>query len=167
MIKILRTFAERLIPILVYSFPFLEINFYFAPKSCLMGEADIGLKYIYIKYLLQFVRFYEANSLFLFILMVGVFIACSKGYFRLTKFVRFNAIQAILLSILCSCIGQVYFLMPTILYESNFGVIFAVFFFLSLMALTFYSIIQIMFGRYPLIPLLSNAAKIQVQRGNY
>ena len=49
MIKILKTFVERLIPILAYFFPFLEINFYFAPKSCLMGEADIGLKYIYIR----------------------------------------------------------------------------------------------------------------------
>ena len=96
--------------------------------------------------------------------MVWVFIVCSKGSVPLTKFVRFNIIQAILLNIICSCSGVVFTFLPVVLRESMLGVVFANFLFLGITLLIAYSSLLIAYGRYPSIPILSEAAKLQVQQ---
>ena len=97
--------------------------------------------------------------------MVWVFIMCSRGRVPLTKFVRFNVIQAILLNIVCSCSGVVFTFLPIVLRESALGVIFANFLFLGIVLLIAYASLLISYGRYPRIPFLSEAAKLQVQQG--
>ena len=97
--------------------------------------------------------------------MVWVFIVCSRGSVPLTKFVRFNIIQAILLNIVCSCSGVVFTFLPIVLRESMIGIIFANFLFLGIVLLIAYSALLIAYGRFPRIPILSEAAKLQVQQG--
>ena len=83
----------------------------------------------------------------------------------MSKFVRFNIIQAILLNIVCSCIGSIYSFLPIILRESTVGILLANFLYLGTVMIMAYSAFLIFCGRYPKIPILTEAAKLQVQRG--
>ena len=142
----------------------MEISYYFGSKVFLNTES-LALKIFYFKYIAKLSSFYEANVYLIFILMVGVFLICSRGGFGLTRYVRFNVIQASLLDIICSCAGQIYYLLPLVIKEGNIGNVIVFFLYEGSMALIIYAIVQLIFGRYPLIPILSDAAKLQVQRG--
>ena len=160
----LKTFAERAISICAFSFPFIEVASYFGPKVFLSTES-IALRSFYFEHLVKISTFYTNNNLLIFIFMVWVFIVCSRGSVPLTKFVRFNVIQAILLNIVCSCSGVIFTFLPIVLRESMLGSIFANFLFLGIVLLIAYSSLLITYGRYPKIPILSEAAKLQVQQG--
>ena len=157
-------FLERALSTVAFIFPFVEISSYFGPKVFLSTESTI-LKSFYVNYILKLSTFYAENTYVVFIFMVWVFITCSRGSAPLTKFVRFNVIQAILLNIICSCIGVVFTFLPVVLRESMIGVIFANFLYLGIVLLIAYSSLLIAYGRYPRIPVLSEAAKLQVQQG--
>jgi uncharacterized membrane protein len=156
--------SERLIAILAFIFPFTEVSYYFGAKVFLNTES-ITLKLFYLNYIAKLASFYEANVYLVFAIMVGVFIICSRGTIRLTKFVRFNIIQAILLNIVCSCIGSIYGFLPIVLRESTLGILLANFLYLGTVLIMAYSSFLIFCGRYPKIPVLTEAAKLQVQRG--
>jgi uncharacterized membrane protein len=153
-----------LIAILAFIFPFTEVSYYFGAKVFLNTES-ITLKLFYLNYIAKLASFYEANVYLVFAIMVGVFIICSRGTIRLTKFVRFNIIQAILLNIVCSCIGSIYGFLPIVLRESTLGILLANFLYLGTVLIMAYSSFLIFCGRYPKIPVLTEAAKLQVQRG--
>ena len=93
---------ERGLAILAFIFRFMEISYYFGSKVFLNTES-LTLKVFYFKYIAKLSSFYEANVYLVFIVMVAIFIICSRGTVALTKFVRFNVIQAILINIICSC----------------------------------------------------------------
>ena len=158
-----KTLVERLLAISAFIFPFIEVASYFGPKVFLSTES-LTLRSFYLNYLVKVSSFYTENNLLIFIFMVWVFIVCSKGSVPLTKFVRFNIIQAILLNIICSCSGVVFTFLPVVLRESMLGVVFANFLFLGITLLIAYSSLLIAYGRYPSIPILSEAAKLQVQQ---
>ena len=160
----LKTISERLIAIIAFIFPFTEISYYFGAKVFLSTE-NLTLKLFYLNNITKLTSFYEANVYLVFTLMVGIFIVCSRGTIQLTKFVRFNIIQAILLNIICSCIGSIYAFLPIVLRESTFGILLANFIYMGITLTMAYSAFLICFGRYPTIPILSDAAKLQVQRG--
>jgi hypothetical protein len=156
--------AERGLSIAAFIFPFIEIASYFGPKVFL-GTESLTLRSFYVNYLLKLTNFYANNNLLVFIFMVWIFIVCSRGSVPLTKFLRFNMIQAILLNIICSCIGVVFTFLPIVFRESMIGIAFSNFLFLGTVLLIVYSSLLISYGRYPKIPVLSEAAKLQVQRG--
>ena len=156
--------AERGLSIVAFVFPLFEVASYFGPKVFLSTE-NVSLRFFYLNYLTKLTTFYTENNLLIFIFMVWVFIVCSRGSLPLTMFVRFNVIQAILLNIICSCSGVVFTFFPIVLRESVLGIVFANFFFLGIVLLIGYSSLLIMYGRFPRIPILSEAAKLQVQRG--
>ena len=160
----LKTIAERLISIVAFIFPFIEVASYFGPKVFLSTDS-MALRTFYLNHLVKLSTFYTDNNLLIFIFMVWVFIVCSRGSIPLTKFVRFNIIQAILLNIVCSCSGVVFTFLPIVLRESMIGIIFANFLFLGIVLLIAYSTLLIVYGRFPRIPILSEAAKLQVQQG--
>ena len=83
----------------------------------------------------------------------------------MTKFVRFNVIQAILLNIIVTCLGIVFGYLPVIIRESVLGVMISNAIYLGIVLTMLYSALLIFYGRYPRIPVLSEAAKLQVQRG--
>ena len=156
--------CERSIGILSYLFPFVEISSYFATKVFLNAES-LQLQYLYRNYISKLVNVYQDNAYFAFALIIGIFFICSKGSLPLTKFVRFNVIQAVLLYIICSCIGQILGIYcPAFIRESTIGIVLANFVYLGVIVLILYSSILISFGRYPRIPVISEAARIQVQR---
>jgi uncharacterized membrane protein len=155
---------ERGIAILSYIFPFLEISAYFGTKVFLNAES-LSLQYLYRNYISKLVNIYQDNTYFAFALMIGIFFICSKGSLPLSKFVRFNIIQAILLYIICSCVGQILGIYcPAFIRESTIGIVLANFVYLGTIVLILYSSVLILFGRYPRIPVISEAARIQVQR---
>ena len=156
--------AERFVSIISYIFPFIEICYYFGAKVFLSTDS-VSMKLFYLNYIDKIALFYNANIYIIFIAMVGIFIVCSRGTLPLTKFVRFNVIQAILLNIICSCIGSIFSFLPVIIRESMIGLLLSNFFFLGTILLMLYSFLLIFYGRYPRIPVLSEAARLQVQRG--
>ena len=156
--------AERGLSISALIFPFIEVASYFGPKVFLSTESMV-LRSFYFNYLTKITSFYTENNLVIFIFMVWVFITCSRGSIPLTKFVRFNIIQAILLNIICSCSGVIFTFLPIVLRESMVGVIFSNFLFLGVVLFILYSSLLISYGRYPTIPILSDAARLQVQMG--
>lgn len=162
--KQLQDLLDRGLSIAAFIFPFIEVTSYFGPKVFLSADS-VALSVFYKNYLEQVTRFYMDNNLLTFIFMVWVFIVCSRGSLPLTKFVRFNVIQAILLNIICSCSGVVFSFLPIVLRESMLGIIFSNFLFLGIILLIGYSSLLIANGRYPRIPILSEAAKLQVQQG--
>lgn len=162
--KTLITICERSLAISSYIFAFVEISSCFAIKVFLNSDSKF-LKYIYVNYVAKLTTFYIENVYFVFALMLGIFIVCSRGTIPLTKYIRFNVIQAILLNIICSCISAVFPLMPVGIRESAIGLLLANFLYLGTITLIIYSSILIILGRYPKIPVLSEAARLQVQRG--
>ena len=162
--KYILLFVERSLSILAFIFPFIEVSSYFGPKVFLSTES-VALRSFYLNHLVKISTFYTENNLLIFIFMVWIFIVCSRGSLPLTRFVRFNIIQAILLNIICSCSGVIFTFLPIVLRESMIGVIFSNFLFLGIMLLISYSSLLIAYGRYPKIPIISDAAKLQVQQG--
>ena len=156
-------FLERSLSIAAFIFPFVEIVSYFGPKVFLSTES-FALKSFYVNYIEKIARFYTGNNLLIFFFMVWVFIICSRRSSRLTKFVRFNVIQAILLNIVYACAGVVFTFLPILLRESMLGLIIANLLFFSMVLLSAYCTLVISSGRMPVIPVVSEAAKAQVQR---
>ena len=156
--------AERGISIAAFIFPFIEVAAYFGPKVFLSTDS-IVLKSFYLNNLVKLSTFYTENNLLIFIFMIWVFIVCSRGSVPLSRYVRFNIIQAILLNIICSCFGVVFTFLPVVFRESILGVIFANFLFLGVVLLIAYSSLLIAYGRFPSIPILSEAARLQIQQG--
>ena len=161
----IQDFAERGLSIAAFIFPFVEVASYFGPKVFL-STGSIALRSFYSSYIEKISRFYTDNNLLIFIFMVWVFIVCARGSVPLTKFSRFNIVQAILLNIVCSCSGVVFTFLPIVIRESMLGIIIANFLFSSIVLLIAYSSLLICYGRYPRIPILSDAAKLQVQQGS-
>ena len=162
-----KTFEDltgRILSIAVFIFPFIEVASYFGPKVFLSTESA-ALRSFYSNNLLKLLTFYTDNNLLIFIFMVWVFIVCSRGSVPLTKFVRFNIIQAILINIICSCCGVIFTFLPIVLRESMIGIVFANFLFLGIVLLIAYSSLLIAYGKYPRIPIISDAAQLQVQQG--
>ena len=157
-------FIERSLSIVAFIFPFIEVTCYFGPKVFLSTD-NSALRNFYLTHLVKISSFYTDNNLLIFIFMVWVFIMCSRGSIPLSKYVRFNIIQAILLNIICSCSGVVFTFLPIVLRESMIGIVFANFLFLGILLLIAYASLLIAYGKYPTIPVLSEAAKLQVQQG--
>ena len=161
--KLITTVCERTVAIIAFYFPFIEVICYFGPKVFLSTDS-LMLRTFYSNNIIKLANFYTENNLLIFIVMIWLFIGCSRGTFPVTKFLRFNIIQAILLNIICTCLGVVFNFLPIFLKESVIGVVFSNFLFLGMVMLVGYSTLLIAYGRYPVIPVVSEAAKMQVQR---
>ena len=149
---------------MAFIFPFTELTYYFGAKFCLNADS-LPLRALYFHQLLPLVKFYQNNVYLIFIVMIVVFLNAASGKLPLTKYTRFNIIQAILLDIICSCLGSIYTFLPIIVRESIFGAAFINFFYLGMVLLILYCCFMIIYYRYPKIPIISEAAKLQIQRG--
>ena len=105
---ILKKVYERTFSITALVFPIIEVVFYFSGKVFLMAYQNVPLKTFYMSYLLPISKFYENNAALIFGIMVFSFIQASKGRPGLTKYIRFNIIQACLLSIICQCLSLIH-----------------------------------------------------------
>lgn len=158
------TVLERAVCIASYIFAFVEISTTFAVKVFLNTDSA-ALKFFYVKWVQPLINLYIQNVYLIFALMIGIFITASRGSLGGSKFARFNIIQAILLNIICSCVSAVFPLMPLMIRESALGLLLANSLYLGTIILILYSSVLIACGRYPKIPVLSEGARLQVQRG--
>jgi hypothetical protein len=148
-----------------FIFPFVELMTTFG--SVLIRSENAGLRRFYGTVAAPLVSFYIHHVYLWFIGMVAVFLTCSRGARGLSKFVRFNVVQGILLSIMLQCFGASWPLIPVIVRESFFGKLLQEFFFLGGSLIIAQSLFLIAFGRYPKFPVLTGAARLQVQRRDY
>ena len=161
--NLIKKVFERCLSILVFIFPFVELSYYFGAKVFLSTD-NLLFKSFYINSIQKLTNFYGANVYLIFILMVSIFLACSRGTMPLSDYARLNIIQAILINIICSCLGSSYSFLPIVLRESFLGILFANYLYLGLILLITYSSLLILYGRIPSIPVITEAAKMQVQR---
>ena len=123
------------------------------------------LKVFFVQNILPLTKFYEQNLYFSFAVMIALFICCARGNLKfLSTFSRYNIICAILLDIICNMVGPIYLYLPTGIKEGTLAIICINSMFLGVMLAIFYSILLISFGRLPAIPVLTQAAKLQMQR---
>jgi membrane protein DedA with SNARE-associated domain len=164
--------CERSLSILALIFPFVEISSTFALKVFLSADSEF-LRFVYSTYITPVTDFYRANTYLCFAVMLGIFITSAKGKVPFTNgkrkmpmtiYLRFNIIQAILINVVASCVSVLYAEIPLVIQESSIGLIIATGLYLWVMLLTVRSIILIIFGRIPKIPVISQAAKMQIQR---
>ena len=155
-------FEERGLSIAAFIFPFLEVVSYFGPKVFLNTDS-VALRMFYSTYIEKLSRCYTDNNLIIFLFMVWVYTVCARGSLPLTKYVRYNVIQAILLNVVCSCSGVVFTYLPIVIRESMVGILLANYLFLGIILLIAYSSLLIAYGRFPKIPVLSDAAKLSMQ----
>lgn len=157
--------SQRIVPLPAFIFPVLEVCYYFGLNLCLSIDS-VPIKTSCILCVIPLRNFYEQNMIAIFVMMVLVFGACSDGSIRLTRFVRFNIIQAILFDIGLTCVGQIYTLCPVEFRESYLirnlivnpfalGVLFAL----------GYSCVLILLGRYPKFPVFTDAARLHTLSG--
>lgn len=148
-----------------FIYPLVELMTTFG--AVLIRAENVWLRRFYATVGAPLVSFYIHHVYLWFIGMVVVFLTCSRGSYGLSKFVRFNVIQAILMSIILQCVGATWPLIPALVRESFFGKLLQEFFFLGGALAIVQSIFLICFGRYPNFPVLTGAAKLQVQRRDY
>jgi len=156
-------FLERAFGITALYFPFIEACSYFGPKFYL-NITNMEMRKFYAFHIVKWANFYAENNLLIFIFMIWVFIQCSRGAFPFTLYGRFVIIQGILLNIAVSCCGITYAFLPPAFRESLPGNLFAITLYIGVIFTILYSTILIVYGRYPNIPVISEGAKLQVQR---
>jgi len=109
------------------------------------------------------VQFYYQFPFASFIIFIVLFMAVVRNS-NISHFIRFNAMQAILIGILLSLFGLIvaYVFQPLfgggLVLETLYN-----FAFLGALACSFFGIFQSIFGRYPEIPTISDAAYSQVR----
>jgi hypothetical protein len=156
---------ERGLAVFSLYFPFIEACSYFGPKFYL-NTTNIAIRKFYALHVIKWSTFYSEHNLLIFVFMIWVFIQCSRGAFPLTLYGRFTIIQGILLSIAVSCFGVTYTFLPPVFRESSPGNLIAIASYIGVIITIIYSVIVIIYGRYPKIPVISEGAKLQVQRGS-
>ena len=155
---------ERSISILIFIFPFTNMCYFFG-KKVFLSVGNKALKVFFVQNIIPLTKFYEQNLYFSFAVMIALFICCARGNLKfLSTFSRYNIICAILLDIICNMVGPIYLYLPTGIKEGTLAIICINSMFLGVMLAIFYSILLISFGRLPAIPVLTQAAKLQMQR---
>jgi hypothetical protein len=160
--KSIKTFLERGGSICAFIFPILELSTNLAGKALLSSDSP-ALRRFYSTYLVKLRMLYLNNVYLIFFGMIGIFITFSRQK-NLSKFLRFNVIQAILMSIAVQCYGQFWPNVAFVFRESAVGVLISNSFFWGAVLTIFYCVGAITLGRYPKIPILSDAAKLNVLR---
>jgi hypothetical protein len=145
------------------TFPLLNVSCYFGPHFY-MKQGNPAAILFYRKYIFPIAEIYHGNIYLIFAITMVAFIVCARGTVRLTKFARQCIIQAILLEIMCTCLGQIYAYFPPILKNSYLGTLYVNLGYLGTILLILYSCFFIAFGRLPFVPFLSEGARLNIER---
>lgn len=150
--------TDRLFASLLYIFPLIDV----LPFSKFIFQQFPQLALIYLP-LQPLINFYYGFPFAGFIIFLLLFMAVVRNE-RISHFIRFNAMQSILIGIiliLCQLALEILLrgLGVGLLIETLYNVIF-----LGTLAACFYSIIQSVLGRYAEIPTISEAAYTQIPR---
>jgi hypothetical protein len=80
---------------------------------------------------------------------------------RLTKFLRINVVQGVLVEVFITAIGQVFVMCPPFIRNSLIGTFISNGCFFGIVLLVLYSTFLILIGRYPRIPIVTESARLQ------
>ena len=148
---------DRIFASLVYLLPLMEVYQFSRPLFRVFPVFNI----VYLP-LQPLIRLYYGFPFAGIIIFFALFLGVVRNE-RITHFVRFNTMQAILIDILlflCSLVARY------VLGGINFPLITETFFnvvFIGTLAACFYAIVQSILGRYAEIPTISQAAYSQVR----
>lgn len=158
---------DRIVSIAAYFLPLVEALYFFSARIFLYQE-DENLKIFFLKYLKPIVSFYQENMYLSFMFTIFVFMVCVNNSIpiigtklRLTKFLRINVVQGILVEVFITAIGQVFVMCPTFIKNSILGTFISNGCFFAIIGLVLYSAFLIMLGRYPRIPIITASAHLQ------
>jgi hypothetical protein len=151
------TVKDRIFASLTYLLPLLDV---YPFGTFLLRQVPLfGLIYIPLQPLIAVYYGIQFASLIIFFVL---YLAVVRNE-RINHFIRFNAMQAILISIILTLIGLAFQILgpvlgENLLTETLFNIIF-----LGTLAASIYSIIQSVIGRYAEIPGISEASYLQVR----
>ena len=160
--KNLITGAERGVSMLSLLYPFLEVNMYFGAKV-FMATENMDLKTFWVYNLLPLVKFYESNIYLFFAIMIIAFLGSVRNTWNTSRYVRFNIIQGILLEVLITCFSQIFLVTPVFLRESLAGICIAQAIYIATHVAILYCIVHIIYGKYPIMPVLTEGARLNIQ----
>nr|YP_009550206.1 Ycf60 [Tisochrysis lutea]YP_009873597.1 hypothetical chloroplast RF60 [Isochrysis galbana]AZW07325.1 Ycf60 [Tisochrysis lutea]QKW88480.1 hypothetical chloroplast RF60 [Isochrysis galbana] len=162
---------ERGGSLLAYILPLVEAIYFFGARIFLYPN-DTNLKIFFLKYLQGVVLFYQSNMYLCFGLTITIFMICTNNSIPiigtklpLTRFIRMNVVQAVLVQVFITCIGQVFLISPNFIKNSVLGTFIANGCFFAIVGLVFYSAFLIALGRYPRIPIITESARLQTWAG--
>jgi uncharacterized membrane protein len=149
---------DRFFAALIYVFPLIDA----LPFSQFILQQFPQVAFVYLP-LQPLIAFYYGFPFAGFIIFLLLFMAVVRNE-RISHFIRFNAMQAILIGILLILLQlALEFLLrglgASLLIETLYNVVF-----LGTLAACFYSIVQSALGRYAEIPTISDAAYSQIPR---
>jgi hypothetical protein len=151
------TVKDRIFASLTYLLPLLDV---YPFGTFLLRQVPLfGLIYIPLQPLIAVYYGIQFASLIIFFVL---YLAVVRNE-RINHFIRFNAMQAILISIILTLIGLAFQILgpvlgENLLTETLFNIIF-----LGTLAASIYSIIQSAIGRYAELPGISEASYLQVR----
>jgi uncharacterized membrane protein len=151
------TVKDRIFASLTYLLPLLDV---YPFGTFLLRQVPLfGLIYIPLQPLIAVYYGIQFASLIIFFVL---YLAVVRNE-RINHFIRFNAMQAILISIILTLIGLAFGILgpvlgQNLLTETLYNIIF-----LGTLAASIYSIIQSAIGRYAEIPGISEASYLQVR----
>lgn len=151
------TVADRIFAALSYALPLLDVIGF--GRFLFKQFPPLQLIYLPLAPLMPIYRLPFASLIIFFVL----FLAVVRNE-KISHFIRFNVMQAILIGIVLSLVGLAFsILIPitgpeSLLTETLFNVIF-----LGTISASFYAIIQSALGKYAEIPGISEASYLQVR----
>lgn len=107
------------------------------------------------------ITFYFQFPFASFIIFLVLFLAVVRNA-KISHFIRFNTLQAILIGILISLVGLILNVLMKGMGENLFIEVLFNLIFLGTLAASFYSIVQSILGRYAELPTISEAAHAQL-----
>nr|YP_009296701.1 hypothetical protein Apop_151 [Apophlaea sinclairii]AOM65841.1 hypothetical protein Apop_151 [Apophlaea sinclairii] len=148
--------------VIPYWLPLLEGSMNFGMRVISQYPKQILL--LYNKYILPLLEIYIAYPMLAFVvffLLYYLFIRLDRPI-QTSSFVRFNIFQAILLFLINSVLGASYKSLPIEFRSSFVGLAMTNILFLFTLSTIFYSVVKSIEGKYPQIPIISEAVKMQI-----
>jgi hypothetical protein len=165
--------VDKILSMLAYVLPMIETLYFFGDRVFLYS-GDLTLKLFYFKYLSGAILFYQSHIYIGFGVTLAVFQLCArnsipmaKGRLGLSKFLRLNVLQAVLTQVLVTCSGQVFILSPGWVRFTILGTFISNAIMIGVSGLVLYAIFLISIGRYPLIPIITASARLQIMMRDF
>jgi hypothetical protein len=165
--RMLPLYMDRIISVMAYLLPLVEALYFFSARIFLY-PGDENMRVFFLKYFQPVILFYTDNMYLCFILTIVAFMICVNNALpitgtklRLTKFLRINVVQGILVEVFITAIGQVFVMCPSFIKNSVIGTFISSGCFFAIVGLVLYSAFLITIGRYTRIPIITESARLQ------
>nr|ARO90947.1 conserved hypothetical plastid protein [Corynoplastis japonica] len=151
--------VSRLVAVIPYFYPLLQ-SFVDFGLAVLLKYPSIFVE-LYKNTLVYPVYFYSSHSWLGTIAFFAIYLLLIRSHnlFPVSKFVKFNALQSILLVLIMTFFSLLLRYLPLGLTETLYGIMICNALFLLFLSMTIYSINKALKGEFAEIPIISEAAK--------